>query len=160
MSRKLKRIFPVVWLVACCVGLPGCGHDQELVNITIQPTTETFGATDIPVSASAGATVQLTALGTYVHPPVTKDITNQVIWVSKTPELVTVNSAGLLTATGNACGNTIGSATVDTNSSAGGISSSGAIVTSDMTATVVCFSDSALLVPFPAVNLRAQLLEP
>jgi hypothetical protein len=76
------------------------------------------------------------------------------------PELVTVNSAGLLTATGKACGNTIVSATVDTNSSARGISSSGAIVTSDMTATVVCFSDTALLAPFPAVNLRPQLLEP
>jgi hypothetical protein len=160
MSPKLKTVFLVVFSIALFVGLPGCGHDQELVSITIQPATETFGAADIPVSASAGSTVQLTALGTYVHPPVTKDITNQVIWESKTPALVTVNSAGLITATGEACGDTIVSATVDTNSSAGGISSSGAIVTSFMTATVVCFSGSADLRPNPAANLRAQLLEP
>ena len=134
------------WLaLACLIAtaiLPGCGHDQELVSIDVEPNTETFGASNIPVSADAGASVQLRALGTYIHPPVTKDISDQVTWSSNTPQMVTVNSTGLITATGLACGGTIISATVKTNKSAGGISSSGAIVTGTMTANVTCFTGS------------------
>ena len=52
-----------------------CARDQQLVSITIQPDTQTFGASNIPVPADAGLSVQLRALGHYVHPPVTKDIT-------------------------------------------------------------------------------------
>jgi len=62
--------------VVLLVGLNSCGHEQQLVSISIQPQTETFGASNIPVSASAGATVQLRAIGNYIHPPVSKDITN------------------------------------------------------------------------------------
>jgi len=120
-----------------------CGRDQQLVSITIQPGVETVGATNIPVDQDAGFQVQLRALGNYIHPPVTKDITNQVTWVSNTPEMFTVDSTGLLTATGLACGGTLVSATATTNSSSGGISSSGAIVTGYMTANVVCFTGTA-----------------
>ena len=142
MRQKLR------WLTALCIGvtfMPSCGHDQQLVSIAVQPTTETFGAANIPVSADAGATVQLRALGSYIHPPVTKDITNQVQWSSNTPQMVTVNSTGLITVTGLACGGTLISATVTTNSSAGNRSSSGAIVTGTMTANVVCFTGSGQL---------------
>jgi hypothetical protein len=128
-------------LLALCIGVAltlSCGHDQQLVSITVQPTTETFGAANIPLSVDAGAQVQLRALGDYIHPPVTKDITNQVKWSSNTPQMVTVNSTGLITVTGLACGGTIISATVTTNSSAGNISSSGALVTGSMTANVIC----------------------
>lgn len=117
-----------------------CGRDQQLVSISIEPNSQSFGASNIPVSANAGAQVQLRALGSYIHPPVTKDITNIVTWTSNTPQMVTVNSAGLITATGIACGSTVVSATVKTNTSTGGLSSSGAIVTGNMTASVICFS--------------------
>jgi hypothetical protein len=117
-----------------------CGHDQELVGITIAPDTENFGAPTIPVDLDAGLSVQLRALGQYIHPPVTKDITNQVTWTSNTPDMVSVNSTGLITATGLSCGGTLISATVKTNSSAGNISSSGAIITSTMQANVICFT--------------------
>ena len=117
--------------------MPSCGRDQQLTSITVQPTTETFGAANVPLSVDAGSTAQLTALGSYIHPPVTKDITNQVTWASSNPQVVTVNSAGLITATGLACGNSFITATVTTNSSAGSRSSSGAIVTGNMTANVV-----------------------
>jgi hypothetical protein len=96
----------LIWLV------PSCGHSQQLVAIAIEPATEIFGATNIPVSADAGLNVQLRALGSYIHPPVTKDITNQVTWVSNTPTMVTVTSAGVLSATGLACGDALVSATV------------------------------------------------
>jgi hypothetical protein len=124
----------LVWL--------GCAHDQQLESIEIQPDTETFGASNIPVPANAGLSVQLRALGHYIHPPVTKDITNQVVWVANDTQMVTVNSGGLLTAVGNACGSSLVSATVTTNQSVGGLSSSGAVVTGTMNTNVVCFTGS------------------
>jgi hypothetical protein len=120
--------------------LSSCGRSQELVSITIQPAVETIGASNIQVIQDAGAQVQLRALGTYIHPPVTKDITNEATWASNDTQMFGVSSGGLLTATGNACGGTLISASVTTNKSAGGISSSGAVVTGYMTANVVCFT--------------------
>jgi hypothetical protein len=154
MSRKLYRLFAVAFALGCLAGIPSCGHDQQLVGITVQPTTETFGAANIPVSADAGLSVQLRALGSYIHPPVTKDITDQVTWSSNTPNMVAVSSTGLVAPTGNACGGTIVSATVTTNHSAGNLPSSGALVTGNMTANVVCFTGAggggpSLTVNFP-----------
>src|SRR5579864_124919 len=120
------------------LALLSCGHDPQLVSINVVPSVETFGAATIPVSQDAGLNVQLKALGSYIHPPVTKDITNQVTWFSNTPQMVTVNSTGLITATGQACGGTIISATVTKNSSDGGLTSAGAVVVGSMTANVVC----------------------
>lgn len=117
-----------------------CGHPQELVAITVQPGTEVVGSASTPVNFDAGAQVQLTATGTFVHPPVTKDITNQVTWFSNTPQMFTVNSTGLLTATGQSCGGSLISAAVTTNSDGSGLSSSGANVTGYMTADVTCFT--------------------
>lgn len=135
----MNRNWLVAMVSAAVLFLPSCGHDQQLVSISVQPTVETFGASNIPVSADAGLTVQLRALGTYIHPPVTKDITDQVTWASGTPGIATVNSTGLVTATGVDCGGSIVSATLTTNN-AGTVSSSGAIVTGSMTANVVCFT--------------------
>jgi hypothetical protein len=127
-------------LAAFLVSALSCGRDQQLVSIEIQPGVETVGATNIPVALDAGPIVQLRALGTYIHPPVTKDITDQVTWVSNTTGMFTVSATGFLTATGDSCGGTLVSATATTNTSAGGISSSGAIVTGYMTANVVCYT--------------------
>jgi hypothetical protein len=138
MNRQWYRLAIVFATVLWVIGLPSCGHEQQLVSITIQPATETFGAASIPVDLDAGLNVQLKALGNYIHPPVTKDITGQVTWASNTPQMVTVNSTGLITATGGACGGTLVTATVTTNKSAGNISSSGAAVIGTMTANVVC----------------------
>ena len=126
-------------LIGLLVALSSCAHDQQLVSITIAPTEETFGDATIPLNLDAGLSVQLRAIGTYVHPPVTKDITSQVQWGSDDIQMVTVNPTGLITATGNACGSTLIAATVNTNRSTGNRSSSGAIVTANMTANVVCF---------------------
>ena len=133
------------WVALCAavflVGtLSACGHEQQLVSITVLPAIENFGSTKTPVDLDRGLNVQLRALGSYIHPPVTKDITNQVIWVSNTPQMVTVDSTGLITATGLSCGGTIISATVTTNHSDGNVSSSGALVTGSMQANVICFT--------------------
>ena len=129
----------VALVCATAIMLPGCGHDQQLVSIAVEPTTETFGAPNVPVNLDAGLNVQLRALGTYIHPPVTKDVTNKVTWVSNTPGIATVNSTGLLTATGQDCGGGLVSATLTTNN-AGTVHSTGAIVTGTMTVNVVCFT--------------------
>jgi len=142
MKGKWSGIVALVVAGILSLGLASCGRSQELVSIQIQPITETVGAPDIPVAADAGAQVQLRALGTYIHPPVTKDITNQVTWASNDAQMFTVDATGMLSATGNACGGTLISATMTTNRSSGGISSSGAIVTGYMTANVVCFTGS------------------
>lgn len=136
----IPKWFKLLLLCSAALTVPGCGHDQQLVGISITPQVQTFGASNIPVPSDRGLNVQLRALGTYIHPPATKDITTQVMWSSNTPQMVTVSSTGLITATGQACGGTIISATVTKNSSDGGISSSGAIVTGTMTANVVCGS--------------------
>jgi len=139
MNGKWLSVIALV-VVASALLTVSCGHSQQLVSIQIQPATETFGASNIPVQLNAGSQVQLRALGTYIHPPVTKDITDQVTWASNSPQMMTVNATGLLTATGDACGGTLVSATVNTNTSAGGLGSSGAIVTGYMTGNVVCYT--------------------
>jgi hypothetical protein len=56
----------------------------------------------------AGLTGQLTAIGSYTHPghaPETKDITDQVSWLSSASQCVTVNNTGLITTGGNVCSN-------------------------------------------------------
>jgi hypothetical protein len=147
MSRKWFSIIALVAAAISLLSVSSCGNKQELVSIAIQPGVETFGASNTPVIDDAGLNVQLRALGTYVHPPVTKDITNQVTWTSNTPQMVTVNSTGLIAATGNACGGTLISATVQTNADAGGLSASGAVVTGFMTANVVCFTGTVTVSP-------------
>jgi hypothetical protein len=139
----IGKWFSVLILAAAATSLlsiSSCGDPQELVSITIQPADETIGASNIPVAADANYKVQLSALGTYLHPPVTKDITDQVTWASTDLQMFTINSSGLLIATGNSCGATLISAALQTNADASGVSSSGAVVTGYMTANVTCFT--------------------
>src|SRR5579863_682819 len=138
MKAKWFGIFSLVLVAITLLSVSSCGDPQELVSIQVQPTVETFGSSTTPVIADAGLQVQLRALGTYVHPPATKDITSQVTWASNDTQMFTVNSVGLLTATGQVCGGTLVSATVTTNSTGSGVSASGNIVTGYMTANVVC----------------------
>jgi hypothetical protein len=140
--KKLIGFVALAIVAAALFSLSSCAHSSELVAITIQPGSDTVGASNIPLSQDAGFQVQLQAVGTYIHPPVTKDITDQVTWASNDTGMFTISSTGLLTATGDQCGNTLVSATMVTNTSTGGISSSGAAIFGYMTATVTCFSGS------------------
>jgi hypothetical protein len=142
MNRKWMGLVVLVCVAASLLNLSSCTHSQELVSIQIQPGTTTFGASNIPVIDNAGLNVQLQALGSYTHPPVTKDITNQVTWSNNSTQMFTLSSSqpGLLTVTGDECGGALISATIQTNTSAGGISSQGAIVAGYMNANVTCFT--------------------
>jgi hypothetical protein len=101
-------------LLICSIPLfvAGCGTGQQLVGITINPATVVFGSTDPALFA------QLTAMGTYTHPPATKDITNQVTWTSNIVEVAQVSSTGKVTPN-VACGVTPINATMVTNSPTG-----------------------------------------
>ncbi len=166
MTRKWFGIIVLISVALTLLSVASCGDPQELVSITVQPSAETIGASNIPVIQDAGIQVQLKAYGDYIHPPVTKDITDQVTWLSNTPQLFTVSSTGLLTATGELCGGAIISASVTTNSDSSGVSSSGAVVTGSMTANVVCFTSSgsgggpALTVTFAGTGSGTVLISP
>ncbi|MBZ5570967.1 MAG: hypothetical protein LAO09_03705 [Acidobacteriia bacterium] len=69
----LRSWLSVMLVLSAVVMVPSCGHDQQLVSIDLQPK---LGF----VFEGLGAQGQFTALGTYIHPPETKDITNQVVW--------------------------------------------------------------------------------
>jgi len=131
MKAFVLRYFMAFVVGASLIASLSCARDQELVSITIVPSDQGFLGPDPTLTA------QLRALGTYIHPPVQKDITDQVTWTSHIPSLVNVTSAGVVSPTGiDACGGALVAATVKTNTSSGGRSSSGAIVTGYATITV------------------------
>jgi hypothetical protein len=75
--------------------MPSCARDQQLLSMSVQPTSVTF--------EGVGAAVQMTALGTFEHPAATKDVTDKVQWSIDVQNLATVTSRGFVTAT-NICG--------------------------------------------------------
>src|SRR5271167_2851078 len=90
--------------VAALLSLPSCGHDQKLVSLAVMPSGGFVFSTPAP-----GATEQFTAIGTYIHPPATKDVTSQAVWAVDT-DVVTI-AGGLATTNGN-CGGANVSATM------------------------------------------------
>jgi hypothetical protein len=139
MNRKWFAIAALIVAAISLLSVASCGDPQTLQSIAVSPGTVTFGSSTSSVQSDTGLTTQLRAVGTYLHPPVTKDITTQVIWASSDAQMITVDSTGLITVTGQVCGTgTIVSATVNTNKDGSGVSSSGAIVTGSMTADVTC----------------------
>src|ERR1700676_4265542 len=73
----MKRSYIVLALGALVTAgalftFPSCGHQEKLVAVTVQPSSFTF--------LTQAGSEQYTAIGTYIHPPATKDITKQVTW--------------------------------------------------------------------------------
>ncbi len=71
---KLVALCLVAWL------LPSCGADKKLVSINVNPTGANI--------TGVGVNVQFTALGNYIHPPETQDITSKVVWKSSAPQVI------------------------------------------------------------------------
>src|ERR1700721_844093 len=85
--------------VGAALSLPSCGHDQKLTGIQTQPQTFTF------LTPDPQATEQLTALGTYIHPPATMNITQQVKWSVDFADVVTISQSGVVSPVGTGgCG--------------------------------------------------------
>src|SRR5438067_11934582 len=111
MKGKWLSVAAPVVVGGVLLSLASCGRDQQSVSIQVQPTTETFGDANTPPPLDAGLQVQLRAPGSYLHPPVTKDITSQVTWSSNQPQMMTVDSSATSTAGGPSCGSTLSAAT-------------------------------------------------
>lgn len=96
MTKKTRlQLATALSLVLPVALMPSCARDQQLTSLTVSPTSVTFN--------SVGSKIQMTALGTYEHPPETKDVTNIVQWSTDVQGLATVSSTGLMTAT-SICG--------------------------------------------------------
>jgi|SRR5450755_1719458 hypothetical protein len=109
MKALAFRGSAVVVVGVFLVCLLSCGHDQQLVGISVSPNDTTI---------NGSATVRYRALGQYIHPPQTKDITSTVLWQSSAPSVIDFISpiAGEAVPTGTGCGtNLIISAVVYSN---------------------------------------------
>jgi len=87
---KWISIFGLISAAICLLSLSSCARGTRLVSIAIQPQSGTFGAVDPSLY------FQFKAIGTYIHPPKTLDITNQVNWQSDNPQVIQVTSAGVV----------------------------------------------------------------
>src|ERR1035438_5238932 len=70
--------------VGAVLSLPSCGHDQKLVSLAITPATATY-------LSPAAVPAVFQAMGTYIHPPETKNITGQVTWATDVPAMLTLD---------------------------------------------------------------------
>ncbi|HEY6185424.1 MAG TPA: hypothetical protein VIW67_24510 [Terriglobales bacterium] len=130
---KKSTILLGLFASAILLSVSGCARETRLVQITIQPQSFTF------LTPNSGLQVQFTALGRYIHPPETRDITSQVIWKTEAPQIVDVTGAGMVSAAGTGCGivDVTASSNKDTNSSKD-IVVGFATVTVNDPATAVC----------------------
>jgi hypothetical protein len=90
-------------MVGAVLSLPSCGNQKELVSLQVAPSGFTF------TTPTAGATGQFTAIGTFIHPPSTEDVTSKATWA--VDDNVVGISAGLVTTNGS-CGSANVSATM------------------------------------------------
>jgi hypothetical protein len=89
----IRKWFGITALMATAItlsSLSSCARSQKLVGLTVSPATVTFGG--------VGAQVQFRALGSYIHPPENKDVTQQATWSIDSQNLVTINGPGNVTA--------------------------------------------------------------
>ena len=79
MIRKWFGVTVLVLAASSLVSLSSCAHNTHLQSIQIIPGNGTFAAID------PSAFFQYRAYGTYIHPPKTVDITDQVTWQTSNP---------------------------------------------------------------------------
>jgi hypothetical protein len=90
MSRKWFSILALIAAATFLFNLSSCGFNQHLVSISVVPPGATFN--------SIGSSAIFHAMGTYEHPPATKDITDIVTWSVDSQNLVSITDTSLVTA--------------------------------------------------------------
>jgi hypothetical protein len=90
MNRKWFSIIVLIAAATLLLSLSSCGFNQHLVSIQVVPPGATFN--------SVGSSIIFKAMGTYDHPPETKDITDIVTWSVDAQNLVTITNTSLVTA--------------------------------------------------------------
>jgi len=86
-------------VVAAFLAFPSCGFDRKLVSITINPP----GASIV----GPGVVVNFQAIGNYIHPPDSRDITTSVVWTSAAPQVIDIVSNTGVATSGAVCGTNI-----------------------------------------------------
>jgi hypothetical protein len=110
MSRKWFSVSALTATAILFCGLLSCAFNQHLTSIQVVPNSATFGG--------VGAAIQFKAIGTYQHPPQTKDITATATWSIDSQNLVQFTSGmpGLVTSISDCgSGNVIASMKDGTN---------------------------------------------
>ena len=91
MNRKwISSLFALITLATLFLGISSCGHNQHLTSIQVTPSGATFN--------SVGSSIRFKALGSYDHPPETKDITGLVQWSVDSQNFVSITDTNLVTA--------------------------------------------------------------
>ena len=96
-ERWFRYVLSVAALLAA-MNFLSCGKQRRLVTIDVQPPGFKFLTND-----PAGQGV-FTALGTYKHPPDTRDITAQATWKTDVPQLIQINKGVVSPMPGGVCG--------------------------------------------------------
>jgi hypothetical protein len=109
--RKKSSILYGLLAAAMLLGVSGCARETRLTQITLQPGAETF------LNPNPNLQVHFTALGTFIHPPATRDISAEVTWKTDTPQLISV-AGGIVSPTGAGCG--VATVTATSNKDTGG----------------------------------------
>lgn len=105
MNRKWFGIAALLAAAVVLLNLSSCARSQTLTGITLEPS----GGFVFEGYNAAG---QFTALGTYIHPPETKDITDKVVWTLDIANFGTITPQGLVTYTRtDGCGSGLVTAT-------------------------------------------------
>jgi hypothetical protein len=90
MNRKWFSILALIAVATFFINLSSCGFNQHLLSIQVVPPGATFN--------SVGASIVFKAMGTYEHPPQTKDITDIVTWSVDSQNLVSITNTSQVTA--------------------------------------------------------------
>lgn len=90
MNRKWFSIIVLIAAATLLLSLSSCGFNQHLVSIQVVPPGATFN--------SVGSSITFKAMGTYEHPPSTKDVTSLVTWSVDSQNLVSITNTSLVTA--------------------------------------------------------------
>jgi len=99
MKRSYIGLALGALVMVAALAFPSCGFDRKLVAITITPPGANI--------TGAGVEVDFQALGTYIHPPETEDITNSVVWASTAPQIVSIDAKTGVAVSGTGCGTNI-----------------------------------------------------
>jgi hypothetical protein len=97
MNRGWLRYMSSVAVLLAAMNFLSCGNKLKLVSIAVHPTSFTF------LTPDPTGKVDFTALGTYMHPPDTRDISSRVTWKTDSPNFVQFNGSEV-SQTGTGCG--------------------------------------------------------
>ena len=87
MKEVCRRCALGAALILTAMNFLSCGHNElKLVSITMQPPEATF------LTPDTNGQIVFTALGNYIHPPDTRDITAKATWKTDVPQLIQIDS--------------------------------------------------------------------